>query len=152
MHAPNLATHHIHHHPFGRFSVIWPSAITHLLGFHQQIPFFSSKLNNFSTFHARAHLLWSPPPTQGCHHPPQSTSTPPIQPSSIHLGLEPTPFQHFGHFYINFSPAHRFLRMRMLDLAITHPSIFIDFLSNSVDFCGGPMPLGQQSITPSVFL
>src|SRR5258708_19716231 len=97
MHAPNLATHHIHHHPFGRFSVIWPSAITHLLGFHQQIPFFSSKLNIFSTFHARAHLCSSPPPTQSSLPPPHSTTTPPFQPSPIHLSLPPAHFLPFPH-------------------------------------------------------
>src|SRR5258708_32084034 len=121
-------------------------------GFSPTNSIFSSKSNDFLTFRACAHLLWSPPPTQGCHCPPQSTGTPPIQPSSIHLGLEPTHFRHFGHFYINFSPTHQFSCMRALDLAITHPSIFIDFLSNSVDFCSSPTPLGQQSITPSVFL
>src|SRR5260221_4693613 len=46
-HAPDLATHHIHHHPVGRFSIIWPSAITCLPGFHQQIPFFHQSQTTF---------------------------------------------------------------------------------------------------------
>ena len=36
-------------------------------------------------------------------------------------------------------------------ITITHPSISIDSLSNSVDFRICPMPLGQQSITPLAF-
>ena len=36
-------------------------------------------------------------------------------------------------------------------ITITHPSISIDSLSNSVDFRICPMPLGQQSNTPLAF-
>src|SRR5258707_14606338 len=36
-------------------------------------------------------------------------------------------------------------------ITITHPSISIDSLSNSVDFRICPTPLGQQSITPLAF-
>jgi len=83
-----------HHHPFGRFFLLYgPSAIIHLPLLIQQLRFFIKTSATFRFF--------------SCTHTP--------------------------------------------DLAITHPSIFIDFLSNSVDFRDCPMPLGQQSITPSVF-
>src|SRR5258705_4395433 len=66
--------------------------------------------------------------------------------------LIPPDFRHFNPFFIKFHQLFDVLCTHMpILVTITHPLIPINFLLNTVDFRICPMPLGQQSITPSVF-
>src|SRR5258708_1151707 len=73
-----------HHRPFGRFfSSYAPSAIVYLPCVHPTTPLFSPTSSNFQVFRVCVHLLWSLPPTWGCHHPPQSTGHPSHPPAGL---------------------------------------------------------------------
>src|SRR5258708_11029610 len=83
MRAPNLVTNHypiVHLGDFFRHMAPVPSPICHM--FTQQLRFFTNFIK-FSSFSHGAHLLWSPPPTWGCHRPPQSTGHPSHPPAGL---------------------------------------------------------------------
>src|SRR5258708_36247717 len=76
-----------HHHPplsiWANFFVIWPQCHRLSAICSPNNSAFSPTSSNFRVFHICAHLLWSPPPTQGCHRPPQLTGHPSHPPTGL---------------------------------------------------------------------
>src|SRR5258708_3669072 len=134
------------------FSSYGPSAIVYLPCVHPTTPLFSPTSSNFRVFRMHAHLLWSLPPTRGCHRPPQSTGHPSHPPAGLVPLSSPLPidfYQSHTQSVLSGSGKPPIGPLPPVCAPCTPPSICpsIHLSTCPVQFCPGSMP----STTPSRF-